>query len=104
MLYAPSETVPRHEETIVCRCEEVTAGEVRDASTHASYDINQVKSYLRCGMGPCQGRMCGPTVNAIIAHQRGVTPAEVGYFRIRPPVKPVPLQAFASADFDGPTA
>lgn len=42
-------------------------------------------------MGPCQGRMCGLTVTEIIASARKVAPEMVGYFRIRPPIKPVRL-------------
>jgi NADPH-dependent 2,4-dienoyl-CoA reductase/sulfur reductase-like enzyme len=98
VLYAPSEIVPRSDDTIVCRCEEVTAGEIRAVVSRGGHDINQVKSYLRCGMGPCQGRMCGPTVNALIAAEQAVEPEDVGYFRIRPPLKPLPLQALANSD------
>ena len=50
---------------------------------------NQLKAFTRCGMGPCQGRLCGPTVVETIADARGVPPDEVGYYRIRSPVSPV---------------
>jgi len=98
VLYAPSAPVPPEDATIVCRCEEITAGQIREAVAIGALGPNQVKSYLRCGMGPCQGRMCGPVVSAIIAEARGVSPDEVGYFRIRPPLKPIPLAAIANAD------
>ncbi|MCW8085572.1 hypothetical protein OF850_08045 [Roseococcus sp. MDT2-1-1] len=55
-----------------------------------------MKSMLRCGMGPCQGRLCGLTVAEVIAAERGVSPAEVGYYRLRSPVKPVTLAEIAS--------
>ena len=57
---------------------------------------NQMKAFLRCGMGPCQGRLCGLTVTELIAEQRRSTPAEVGYYRLRPPVKPITLGELAS--------
>ena len=57
---------------------------------------NQMKSFLRCGMGPCQGRLCGLTVTEMIAEARGVSPQEVGYYRLRPPVKPVTLAELAA--------
>lgn len=98
ILYAPSNALPLQPETIVCRCEEVTAGQIRSAVEIGGKGPNQVKSYLRCGMGPCQGRMCGLTVSAIIADELGLSPQDVGYFRIRPPLKPVPLKALAEAD------
>ena len=96
-LYRPGKDfrVPQ-DDTIVCRCEEVTAGQVRDAVKLGVSGPNQTKSFLRCGMGPCQGRLCGPTVVEVIADARGVSPAEVGYYRLRPPVKPITLAELAS--------
>ena len=96
-LYRPGKEfrVPA-DDTIVCRCEEVTAGQVRDAVKLGVSGPNQTKSFLRCGMGPCQGRLCGPTVVEVIADARGVSPAEVGYYRLRPPVKPITLAELAS--------
>jgi len=55
-----------------------------------------MKSFLRCGMGPCQGRLCGLTVTELIAAARGVPPGDVGYYRLRPPVKPIALAELAS--------
>lgn len=84
--------------TVVCRCEEVTAGAIRDAVTLGATGPNQMKSYLRCGMGPCQGRLCGLTVAEIIAAERGQSMEETGYYRIRPPIKPVTLGELAGID------
>jgi NADPH-dependent 2,4-dienoyl-CoA reductase/sulfur reductase-like enzyme len=81
---------------IVCRCEEVTAGELRRYVEIGCTGPNQAKAFGRCGMGPCQGRLCGLSVTEIIAQARGVTPAEVGYYRIRPPIKPLTLGELAS--------
>lgn len=82
---------------IVCRCEEVTAGAVRAAVASGASGPNQIKAFLRCGMGPCQGRFCAPTVTRLIADALDVPESEVGTFRLRPPVKPIPLIAFAAA-------
>ena len=92
---APWITCPP-DETIVCRCEEVTAGEVRRLTKLGCLGPNQTKAFSRCGMGPCQGRMCGPTVAAILAAENGLAPEEVGQYRIRPPLKPVPIGAIAT--------
>jgi bacterioferritin-associated ferredoxin len=86
---------PPADDTIVCRCEEVTAGQVRQAVREGCQGPNQVKSFLRCGMGTCQGRFCGLTVSQIIAAERGAPMDEVGYYRIRPPIKPIELGALA---------
>jgi hypothetical protein len=54
-------------------------------------------------MGPCQGRLCGLTVTELIAQERGVSPAEVGPYRVRPPLKPIKLEELAGL-FDSPPA
>ena len=84
------------DETIVCRCEEVSARQVRDAVAHGCTGPNQVKAFVRCGMGRCQGRLCGLTVTEIIADARGLAPRSVGYFRMRFPAKPLTLGELAS--------
>jgi NADPH-dependent 2,4-dienoyl-CoA reductase/sulfur reductase-like enzyme len=82
-------------ETIVCRCEEVTAGDIVNAVKLGCPGPNQMKAFLRCGMGPCQGRLCGLTVTELIACHRGIPPQEVGYYRLRPPVKPITVGELA---------
>ena len=82
--------------TLVCRCEEVDAQTVIDLARRGCAGPNQMKAYARCGMGPCQGRFCGLTVNALIAREQQRDPAAVGYYRLRFPVKPVTLQELAA--------
>lgn len=95
-LYRPKKAnrIPA-DDTIVCRCEEVTAGDIRGYVALGCSGPNQAKSFGRCGMGPCQGRQCGLTVTEVIADARGVSPEETGYFRIRPPIKPITLGELA---------
>ena len=83
------------DDVIVCRCEEITAGALRSYVALGCLGPNQLKSFSRCGMGPCQGRQCGLPVTEIIAAARKVEPEAVGYFRIRPPVKQVKLGELA---------
>ncbi len=96
-LYRPADDqrVPLADDVIVCRCEDVTAGDIRAALALGCPGPNQLKAFTRCGMGPCQGRLCGPTVTELIAAERGVPVADVGYYRLRPPVKPVTLGELA---------
>ena len=82
--------------TIVCRCEEVTAGAVREYAAMGCLGPNQTKAFGRCGMGPCQGRQCGLSVTQILADARHLPPSEVGYYRIRPPLKPITLAELAN--------
>jgi NADPH-dependent 2,4-dienoyl-CoA reductase/sulfur reductase-like enzyme len=89
------------DETIVCRCEEVSAGAIRSYVDLGCLGPNQTKAFGRCGMGPCQGRQCGLSVTEIIAEHRKVGAAQVGYYRIRPPLKPVTLgQMAGEREFD----
>jgi bacterioferritin-associated ferredoxin len=82
-------------ETLVCRCEDVNARQIIDTVALGCPGPNQMKAFLRCGMGPCQGRLCGLTVTELMAQARGVTPDEIGYYRLRPPVKPITLGEIA---------
>ena len=84
--------------TIVCRCEEVTAGDIRSYAGLGCLGPNQAKAFGRAGMGPCQGRYCGLTVTALLAEANGQTPDETGYYRIRPPIKPVTLGELAAME------
>jgi NADPH-dependent 2,4-dienoyl-CoA reductase/sulfur reductase-like enzyme len=99
LLYAPRDEIlcPAND-VIVCRCEEVTAAAIRDVVRQGCLGPNQAKAFLRAGMGACQGRLCGPVVSELIAEARGVTPAEVGYYRIRPPLKPIAVGELVAAE------
>ena len=98
-LYRPSdEFLKPSDETLVCRCEEVSAGDIREFAALGALGPNQAKAYGRCGMGPCQGRVCGLVVSEVLADALNTSPSEVGYYRIRPPIKPVTLGEVASLD------
>jgi NADPH-dependent 2,4-dienoyl-CoA reductase/sulfur reductase-like enzyme len=95
-LYRPADSVLNPADgVIVCRCEEVSAGQIRRAVQLGASGPNQAKAFLRCGMGACQGRVCGPIVSAVIAVARGVPIAEVGTYRPRAPYKPITIGALA---------
>lgn len=86
------------DDLVVCRCEEVTAGElrscVRDTGTR---DLNRLKAQTRVGMGRCQGRMCGAAAARLLAQATGQALNEVGRLRSQPPVKPVPIAVLGAA-------
>ncbi|UUZ77773.1 FAD-dependent oxidoreductase [Polaromonas sp. P1(28)-13] len=98
-LYPPRASIfSPPDETIVCRCEELTAGDIRKAAAIGQPGPNQIKAFTRAGMGPCQGRQCGYTVAHIIAAVQNRQVAEVGFYRIRPPLKPLTLGELASLE------
>ncbi len=86
-LYRPTEALrlPRNPDTLVCRCEEQSLGELRAGFEQGARDPNALKSLTRCGMGPCQGRQCGHVVAGLLAQWRQEEPEAVGYFRLRSP-------------------
>lgn len=100
-LYPPRANIASPtDDTIVCRCEELTAGDIRKAVAIGHPGMNQLKSYTRAGMGPCQGRQCGYTVANILAQEQSRSVQEVGFYRIRPPLKPVTLQELATLNIE----
>ena len=79
--------------TMVCRCEGVTAGDLR-TSISADFgpgEVNRLKAITRCGMGRCQGRFCGLAAAELTAHQLNAPLEAVGRLRGQAPVKPIPL-------------
>ena len=92
--------VPAEDEIIACRCEEVPVGRIRAAARLGAQGPNQLKAFTRCGMGPCQGRICGPIVSAVIADVLGKPIADVGTYRPRAPFKPITVGALADLEAD----
>jgi glycine/D-amino acid oxidase-like deaminating enzyme len=95
---APVGELRLDDDALVCRCESVTVGGIVRALEEGCAGPNQVKAFTRCGMGACQGRACGAGLTEIIAARTGRRPAEIGYFRIRMPLRPVALGAIADSD------
>jgi NADPH-dependent 2,4-dienoyl-CoA reductase/sulfur reductase-like enzyme len=92
------------DELVVCRCENVTAGELRETVRSCGADeMNRLKALSRIGMGRCQGRMCGAAAAEMLAHASGQPLAQVGRLRGQAPIKPIPIQ-LASAPAEGAAA
>lgn len=87
--------------TTVCRCEGVSEAVVR-AAVETAPEVSAVKALTRAGMGPCQGRMCGRHIAAMIAEQRGVPMGDVAPATPRMPVRPVRIGAIADAQVTDP--
>ena len=80
------------DEVIICRCEEITAGEIRHAVNElGAVEINRLKALTRAGMGRCQSRMCGVAMAELIADCAGIEIREVGRLRGQAPIKPIPF-------------
>jgi bacterioferritin-associated ferredoxin len=85
-------------ETVICRCEGVTRGEIEGALADGATEMNQLKQFTRCGMGPCQGRVCGEAAAELVAAQVGGR-ERAGFATGRLPLRPVPMEALLG-DFD----
>jgi bacterioferritin-associated ferredoxin len=80
--------------TVVCRCEDVTRAEIDAACDAGAHDVNQLKAWTRCGMGPCQGRSCGDVAAELLARRIPEGSRErVGCFSARTPLRPLTIEA-----------
>lgn len=86
------EFVPAADDDIlICRCEEITKGEIRKAVHDGIFTMEEMRRYLRNGMGLCQGQTCGKLVKTIIASELKVSPAEVVPASSRAPMRPIEM-------------
>jgi NAD(P)H-nitrite reductase large subunit len=83
------------EETIICRCEDVTYGQILKAIDEGFTTLEEIKRMLRCGMGACQGRTCVRLISRIIAERTGRPMHEIMPPTARPPSMPVELAVLA---------
>jgi NAD(P)H-nitrite reductase large subunit len=79
---------------IICRCEEVTEEEIREAIRRGARSLREVKRVTRAGAGLCQGKTCSLLIARILAEVTGKDISEVELDRPRPPLRPVELGSF----------
>ncbi len=83
------------DETVICRCEEITMADIRRQLNNEFTTMNSIKKTTRCGMGNCQGRICGPILSDILSAYSHRQPEDIGCPSARAPVKTVALGALA---------
>ena len=88
------------DDVLVCRCEEVTAGDIRRAIRAGATDVTQVKLRTRAGMGRGQGRTCERLVQQILSQELGVRQEETGYSTPRTPQRPMTFGTLGGDGFD----
>ena len=79
------------DDVVVCRCEDVTYGEIVRAIDSGLRTTEEIKRILRCGMGPCQGRTCSRLIAWIIGEKTEAKALDVPYPAVRPPTRPVEI-------------
>lgn len=80
------------DDMLICRCEEITKGEIRKAVHDGMYTITEIRRYLRCGMGLCQGQTCAKLVKGIVVRELGVSSGELEPAASRMPMRPVEMK------------
>ena len=88
------------DDLIICRCEEITKGEIRKAVHEGMCTTNEVKRWLRAGMGLCQGQTCQRNVQNIIAKELGRSVKDLGMITGRAPCRPIVMETYANDVFD----
>ena len=83
------------DDLLICRCEEVTKGEIRQAVHAGMFTIEEIRRFLRCGMGLCQGQTCGKLVKGIVARELQVSRAEIEPATSRAPMRPTEMRIMA---------
>jgi len=91
-----SESRPADDDLVICRCEEITRGEIKDVIKNGMKTLNGIKRITRAGMGLCQGQTCQRLVNQILATELDISPMEIKPTTARAPVRPILLSAFST--------
>ena len=89
-----------NDDVLVCRCEEITAGEIRQAIREGARDVTQIKLRTRAGMGLCQGRTCEFLVQQILSQELKVGREETGFSTPRTPQRPITFGTLGGDGFD----
>lgn len=83
------------DDLVICRCEEVTKGEIRRAVHDGMFTLTEIRRYLRTGMGLCQGQTCSRLVRSIVAAELGISPGELDPATARSPMRPIEMKVMA---------
>lgn len=83
------------DDLVICRCEEITKGEIRRAVYDGMSTMNEVKRYLRAGMGLCQGQTCARLVRGIIARELKERANALEMTTPRSPARPIAMHVYA---------
>jgi len=82
---------------VICRCEEITLGEIKDAIRDGFQTLNGIKRVTRAGMGLCQGQTCQRLVTRLLTEELGIAAADIDPTTARGPVRPLRLEVFANS-------
>jgi len=84
------------DDILICRCEEITKGEIRRAVHDGMFTLTEIRRYLRTGMGLCQGQTCGKLVKGIVARELGISTSLLEPVFSRAPMRPIEMKIFGN--------
>jgi len=97
--YAPAKFITEpDDETLLCRCESISAGTIRKIIDQGCMGPNQLRAFCRAGMGPCMGRQCGLSIGKVFEKHTGYSVADIGHFSVRTPLKPLTIEQLATLE------
>ncbi len=88
----------KDDNTIICRCADVTVGEIKEVIRKGYTTLDEIKRLTRAGMGQCQGKTCRNLLLQVIANELHVPVTEIELSRLRPPSVTIPLELLAKED------
>ena len=86
------------DDMIICRCEEITKGEIRRAVHDGMFTMPEIRRYLRAGMGLCQGQTCSRIVKGIVAAEQKINPMMITPATSRGPIRPTEMKTLAKEE------
>ena len=92
----PGGNLEDEDDLVICRCEEITRKEIKEAIRNGMQTLNGIKRVTRAGMGLCQGQTCQRLVTQLLAVELGIPPAQIKQMTPRAPVRPVRLSVLAA--------
>lgn len=95
---SPQPQVENPDDTIICRCEGVTLGEIRSLIRDGYHTVDEIKRISRSGMGPCQGRTCRLLIMQEITKMTGFSLEDQKLATYRPPLKPLRVSELLRGD------
>ncbi|MDD3413518.1 MAG: (2Fe-2S)-binding protein [Lachnospiraceae bacterium] len=86
------------DDILICRCEEITKGEIRKAVHDGMWTLTEIRRYLRTGMGLCQGQTCSKLIKSIVARELSISPAELEPASARAPMRPTEMKILGNEE------
>lgn len=87
-----------NKDAIICRCEDITLGEIRGQISQGKHTLEEIKRSCRCGMGPCQGKTCAPLIASEIAKITGKSIGEIPLPKVRPSTGPIKMASLLGGE------